>query len=116
MRFKKGETDMATVQYKIFQLREITNYRFMGWEYAKDFSFEDYEEVYSGEIAQKNCLDELFKMFNLEHPADFTGHSLSVSDVIAIKTERNHYWYYYYCDSFGWQEVTELVREENVNG
>jgi hypothetical protein len=107
---------MANVQYKIYQLRKITNYSFMGWKYAKGngFSFEDYEEVYSGEIAQKHCLDELFRIFNIESPDDFTGHSLSVSDVIAIKTERNDYWYYYYCDSFGWQEVTAEIEERDA--
>ncbi len=107
---------MATVKYKIFQLRKITNYSFMGWWYAKDngFSFEDYKEVYSGEIAQKNCLDKLFEMFNIERPADFTGHSLSVSDVVAIKTEGNDYWYYFYCDSYGWQEVTAEIEERDA--
>lgn len=104
---------MANVQYKIYQLRSIrnTDYAFYGWEYAKDhgFNFHDYKEVYSGEIPQKNCLDELFYKFNMDHPADFTGHSLSVSDVVAIKTERNDYWYWYYCDSFGWEEITTEV-------
>jgi hypothetical protein len=112
----EGNVNMATVQYKIFQLGKITCYSFMGWKYAKDngFSFEDYEEVYSGEIVQKHCLDELFRIFNIESPDDFTGHSLSVSDVIAIKTERNDYWYYYYCDSFGWQEVTAEIKERDA--
>jgi hypothetical protein len=107
---------MAIVQYKIYQLKEITNYSFRGWKYAKDngFSFEDYEEVYSGEAAQKNCLGELFRILNMESPDDFTGHSLSVSDVIAIKTERNDYWYYFYCDSFGWQEVTGEIEERDA--
>lgn len=104
---------MAKVKYKIYQLRSIrnTDYAFRGWDEAKDHGFDisDYAEVYSGEIPQKNCLDELFYKFNMDHPADFTGHSLSVSDMVAIKTERNDYWYWYYCDSFGWEEITEKV-------
>jgi len=104
---------MTNVQYKIYQLRSIrnTDYAFCGWNEAKDHGFDisDYREVYSGEIPQKNCLDELFRIFNLEHPADFTGHSLSVSDVVAIKEEGNDYWYWFYCDSFGWEEITEKV-------
>lgn len=103
---------MANVQYKILQLRSIrnTDYAFCGWDEAEsEFNIQDYKEVYSGEIPQKNCLDELFYKFNMDFPADFTGHSLSVSDVVAIKTERNDYWYWYYCDSFGWEEITEKV-------
>ena len=103
---------MANVQYKIYQLRSIrnTDYAFCGWDEAKElFDISDYEEKYSGEIEQKNCLEEIFYIFNLHHPADFTGHSLSVSDVVAIKTERNDYWYWYYCDSFGWEEITNKV-------
>lgn len=103
---------MANVQYRIYQLRNArdTDYAWFGWSIAAElFDIRDYEEVYSGEIPQKNCLEELFTIFNVNRPADFTGHSLSVSDVVAIKTERNDYWYWYYCDSFGWEEITEKV-------
>lgn len=103
---------MANALYKIYQLRNTrnTNYAFRGWDEAKElFNISDYEEKYSGEIEQKNCLDELFFIFNTNYPVDFTGHSLSVSDVIAIKTERNDYWYWYYCDSFCWEEITTEV-------
>ena len=104
---------MVNVLYKIYQLRNTrdTNYAWRGWDEAKKHGFDisDYEEVYSGEIVQKNCLEELFVIFNVNRPADFTGRSLSVSDVVAIKTERNDYWYWYYCDSFGWEEITEYI-------
>ena len=100
------------IDYKIYQLKNIrnTDYAFRDWECAKEhgFDFNDYKEVYSGKMHQKNILDNLWRIFNIEHPADFRGHSLSVSDVIALKKPENDYWYYYYCDSFGWKEITEM--------
>jgi hypothetical protein len=47
-------------------------------------------------------LERLFIMFNLNHPADFRGHSLSVSDVVAIEGK------HYYCDSIGFVELNWL--------
>jgi hypothetical protein len=41
-------------------------------------------------------------MFNLEHPKDFRGHSLSVSDIVQMEDE------FYYCDSFGWKKIAVL--------
>jgi len=66
---------------------------------------ENYKSVYSGDINTKNftdiieVLEEIFKIFNLNHPEDFHGHSLSVSDIVKIDNK------YYFCDSFGWKEV-----------
>ena len=101
------------MEFKIYQLinsRE-TDYGFMGWNIAKKHGFKisDYQEVYSGEREKKGILDNLFKEFNLYHPADFRGHSLSVSDVVALKEPENDYWYWSYCDSWGWEEITDTI-------
>ena len=48
-------------------------------------------------------LDNLFMRFNVERPEDFTGHSLSVSDVIALKRQNDVK--YYYVDSVGFKEL-----------
>ena len=37
------------------------------------------------DVPNNEVLEELFQMFNLSRPQDFEGHSLSVSDVIALK-------------------------------
>ena len=103
------------MQYKIFQLTNIrtTDYSFMSWDFAKDHGFNpaDYYEVYYGEMEQEYILDNLWVKFNIDHPADFRGHSLSVSDVIGLKKPENDYWYYYYCDSLGWKEITGKFEE-----
>ena len=63
------------------------------------------------------ALEELFIQFNVNHPADFKGHSLSVSDVIALK--RQGQVDVFYVDSFGFKElpgfldrVKEAVRQK----
>ena len=42
-----------------------------------------YDRVYEADVDCFN-LEDVFKLFNLNHPADFTGHSLSVSDVVEV--------------------------------
>lgn len=62
----------------------------------------EYEEVWSGTINSssiKQGLEDLFYIFNMEHPSGYKGRSLSVSDVIEIDGE------YYYCQAVGWLKV-----------
>ena len=101
------------MKYEIYQIEDTrkTKDSFVGWcdPVARDFNFGDYYKVYEGDLPQKNILEELFRIFNVDHPADFRGHSLSVSDIVALKKDGNDYWYWYYCDSFGWKEITEIM-------
>ena len=100
-----------TTQYKIYQLKSIakTDYAFRDWDCAKRFGFNinDYKLVYSGETEEENVLEELWVKFNMDHPEDFYGHSLSVSDVVAIN--RDNDWRWYYCDDIGWVSVTDMI-------
>ena len=94
------------MKYRIFQLQNIQDclYAFMPWTVAKKYiSLDDYKMVYEGEIQTEDfdkALEELFIKFNTDHPKDFKGHSLSVSDLIEIDNKL------YYCDSIGWQDIT----------
>ena len=102
------------MEFKIFQLKNTreTEYGFMWWEFAKEhgFKMDDYEEVYSSEREyRRNFLDILFEEFNINRPEDFRGHSLSVSDVVAVK-RMDKKWHYYYCDSFGWEDITDRIK------
>ena len=59
------------------------------YEYNKDYkNNSDYD-----------ILEEVFYTFNATRPEDFTGHSLSVSDIVVIDGTP------YFCDSFGWQKL-----------
>ena len=66
------------------------------------FSKWRYKKVYEGEIESLSiltALDDLFRQFNLNHPEDFHGHSMSVSDVVVLDDRM------YYCDNYGWVDV-----------
>lgn len=55
------------------------------------------------DIPTEEVLEELFQVFNLSRPRDFKGHSLSISDVIALK--RNGEVSVHYVDSIGFKEL-----------
>ena len=72
----------------------------------------NYKHVYTGEVARSGdtameTLDALFIKFNLSRPEDFTGHSLSVSDIIVLHRDGNVI--AHYADSFGFKEVPEFL-------
>ena len=43
---------------------------------------QNYDLVYTAPLDGKTTLEDIYRTFNLDRPADFTGHSLSVSDVV----------------------------------
>lgn len=103
------------MEYKLYQLKNRTDYRFEDWKWAKEngFTISDYTQVYSGEIEKEHCLSRLWEIFNIYQPFDFRGHSMSVSDVVALKDEGSDRWHWYYCDDIGWEDITgyeEMLR------
>lgn len=72
-------------------------------------SHSNYNNVYSGQLFSGETLDSIYERFNLHHPADFRGHSLSVSDVIVLhKDGKDQAWY---VDSFGFKQVPEFFAD-----
>ena len=69
----------------------------------------DYQMVYSERLRDATTLDNLFERFNIERPNDFTGHSMSVSDVIIMN--RGGRLTAYYVDSFGFTELPDFVAQ-----
>lgn len=64
-----------------------------------------YDEVFSGEV---NCktLEDVYTLFNTDHPPFFRGHSLSVSDVIEITENNSNYLSgFFFCDSSGFEHI-----------
>ncbi|MEY8335789.1 DUF3849 domain-containing protein [Lachnospiraceae bacterium 47-T17] len=103
--------------YAIYQIRDDgkgREYLFMGTEYLKGQGFsveyEDYQMVYSDVLGENETLDSLYEKFNIGHPLDFKGHSLSVSDVVAIK--RGGEVTAHYVDSFGYTELPEFFHQK----
>lgn len=70
-----------------------------------------YEPVYSGPMTPGMTLDAIYTRFNLDHPQDFKGHSLSVSDVVVVQQGGQNT--AYYVDSFGYRQVPEFLQPEN---
>lgn len=73
-------------------------------------SRDDYEPIYTATIEPKETvsatLEAAYQKYNVDRPLDFTGHSLSVSDILAIK--QNGEVSYHYCDSFGFRELPDF--------
>ena len=108
--------------YAIYQLKRndsTTDIRFMNSEYLQEKGvepqYENYELVYTGALtkdgSQLEKLEDLYRIFNIEHPQDFTGHSLSVSDIVALK--QAGVVSYHYVDSIGYKELPNFRTTEN---
>ena len=69
----------------------------------------NYTEVYAAPLTAGTTLEDIYRTFNVDHPADFKGHSLSVSDVVVL--HQNGQNTAHYCDSVGFQQVPEFLRE-----
>ena len=103
-------------RFGIYQLKdteETRDIRFMAMDYLEmkgiPVSRENYELVYTGELAEGMSLEDIFTKFNIDHPADFTGHSLSVSDVVVLHQDGENT--SHYVDSVGYREVPEFTKE-----
>jgi hypothetical protein len=62
-----------------------------------------YDLVYAAAVHKRITPEDIFYIFNMEQPADYRGHSLSVSDVVAIKEDGQVT--YYYCDCIGFKMI-----------
>ena len=114
--------DSATDQYAILQLRrsEDTVYeRFSSMRELERMGLkpdiDHYEVVYTAPLLpykdQNTMLEELYAKFNVSRPDDFTGHSLSVSDIVALR--QNGIVSCHYVDSIGFQELPGFLKPEN---
>jgi len=108
--------------YAIYQLKRddaTTDICFMNSDYLKskgiEPQYENYELIYTGALTQDGSqiekLEDLYRIFNIEHPQDFTGHSLSISDIVALK--QAGVVSYHYVDSVGYKELTNFRNTEN---
>ena len=106
----------SPVTYEILQIKDGSNgehYRFWGMNYVQKKGLQinvgDYESKYQGELKPGETLDTLYERFNLYRPEDFTGHSLSVSDVIVLKSGGDKK--AFYVDYVGFSERKDFFEE-----
>ena len=69
---------------------------------------ENYELVYEAPMTAKDNLESIYTRFNVDRPADFTGHSLSVSDIVVLHQDGKDT--AHYCDRAGFSEVPEFLQ------
>ena len=107
-------------QFGIYQITardQEHDYRFMNLDFVKRHGMEvnraDYELIYAAPFTEKDTLDGIYERFNIQRPADFTGHSLSVSDVVVLNDGSTVK--AYYVDSIGFAELPEFFKERNMD-
>lgn len=116
--------DLRTDSYAIYQLRDDGSCDDLHWMAMADLQKaghpvekQHYALVYADELNQypgksvHEVLNDLFYRFNHEHPADFHGHSLSVSDMVALRHEGQLLCFY--VDRWGFAEVPDFFSREN---
>lgn len=114
--------ETANDSYAILQLRhtdETIPERFMSrsalQRMGKEPELDHYEVVYIAPLEPftnlNAMLEGIYTKFNIQHPEDFRGHSLSVSDIIALK--QNGMVSCHYVDSFGFAELPGFMKPEN---
>ncbi|WP_312635140.1 antirestriction protein ArdA [Oscillibacter sp.] len=104
--------------YDIYQLKDISGRRDYAFEaldrlheQGRRVDMQNYDKVYSGAMRPGENLESIYTRFNVDHPKYFTGHSLSMSDVVVI--HQNGQSTAHYCDRFGFAEVSEFFQPEN---
>ena len=107
-------------QFGIYQITERDpehDYRFMGLDYVQKKGITvaraDYDLIYAAPLTDKDTLDGIYERFNIQRPADFTGHSLSVSDVVVLNDGSTVK--AYYVDSIGFAELPDFFKERNMD-
>ena len=117
-----GNTD----KYGIYQLNDdpkLDKFRFEGTESLKRMGItkdnfdavspENYKLVYMGELAelqgqtQSETLEAIYTKFNIDHPADYKAHSLSVSDIVVLHEDGENS--AHFVASFGFTELSKFM-------
>ena len=101
--------------FSIYQLKpgdSTRDYRFEPLDTIRNNGLsvkpENYEQVYTAPLTAKDNLESIYTRFNVDRPADFTGHSLSVSDIVVLHQDGKDT--AHYCDRAGFSEVPEFLQ------
>lgn len=101
-------------EFSIYQInvdRDTANVCFIGMESlerikgTKEVNAAAYDRVYDGKM-DCNFLENIYQKFNVDHPADYTGRSLSVSDVVEIRESDTLNPGFYFVDSIGFKSIS----------
>ena len=111
MRLLYGKGDA----FGIYQLKDgdgMRDYRFEPYDrlQAAGLSVEatNYNLVYTAELTPGTSLEDIYTRFDTDHPEDFKGHSLSVSDIVVLHQNGENT--AHYVDRIGYRDVPEFLR------
>lgn len=103
----KSEETLKNV--RIWQLNADSDFskRFISFDEFKEKFGEpgkdSYNAIFDGSLPTNN-LDEIYEICNLNHPKDYRGHSLSMSDVVELYDDNGSS--FHYVDRFGFKEIS----------
>ena len=105
--------------FSIYQLKrgdETLDYRFEPLDAIRRNGLSvdpaNYELVYTAPLTERDDLESIYTRFNIDRPADFKGHSLSVSDIVVLHQGGSDT--AYYCDRFGFSQVPEFLEPDRA--
>ena len=117
------EQKLLSGSEKQFGIYQITardpehDYRFMNLDFVKRHGMEvnraDYELVYTEPLTEKDTLEAIYERFNIQRPTDFTGHSLSVGDVVVLNDGKSIK--ACYVDSIGFAELPDFFKGRKMD-
>ena len=107
-----GQADRYAI-YQIDAASKAKEYMFMCFEFLTSHGMSvdgaDYQYIYGGRLSGLETLESLFERFNLRHPENYGGHSLSISDVVVV--QRDKHTEAYYVDSIGYIQLPDFISQ-----
>lgn len=104
--------------FRIYQLKrgeDTRELQFESYDRLKEsrqtLNPDHYVKVYEAELTKGLSLEDIYTRFNIDHPKDFYGHSLSVSDVVVLHKDGKDT--AHYVDRLGYKEAPEFLKPEN---
>lgn len=101
-------------EFSIYQIntdRDDNRICFLGldtlerFQHSKEVNAAIYDRIYNGKL-DCNSLETIYEKFNIDHPGDYTGRSLSVSDVVEIRESDTLNPGFYFVDSIGFKSIS----------
>ena len=116
--YKAQEEVAEKDTFQIYQLKRGENTRelqFESYDRLKEsgqtLNPDHYVKVYEAELTKGLSLEDIYTRFNIDHPKDFYGHSLSVSDVVVLHKDGKDS--AHYVDRFGYKDAPEFLKPQN---
>lgn len=118
-RLDEFEKDRGIGTYMVYQLKHTEENHLLRFEaldrlYAagKIVDPANYELIYAGPFTPGETLETIYRDLNVDHPEDYHGYSLSMSDVVVLREygkDTAHY-----CDAIGFTEVPQFLNPQQT--